>query len=229
MTIAIMQPYFFPYIGYWQLINAVDTYVIYDDVNYIKKGYVNRNNILENDTCKLFTLELQQASPNKLINEIKIGNNKQKLLKTIRQNYIKAPYFREIYALLESIMEHNESNLAKFLGNSIEQISKYLEIDTKIIYSSSIEKDKQLRGQNKIINISKQLNASHYINAIGGKELYSFEEFEKEGIQLNFLRTKPTNYKQFNSVFVENLSIIDVLMFNNKKTINYFLQEYTLI
>ena len=83
MTVAIMQPYLFPYIGYWQLIHAVDTFVIFDDVNYIKKGYINRNNILVNGQKQTFTLELMSASQNKLINDIDIGNNIEKVMESI--------------------------------------------------------------------------------------------------------------------------------------------------
>ena len=104
MTLAIMQPYLFPYIGYWQLLNAVDTFVLYDDVNYINKGYINRNSILVDGKAQQFTLELINASQNKLINEIEIGNNSKKLLKTITQSYIKAPFFEDIITLIEEIL-----------------------------------------------------------------------------------------------------------------------------
>jgi len=229
MTLAIMQPYLFPYIGYWQLINAVDTYVIYDDVNFMKQSYINKNNLLCGTKKQAFTLELIGASSNKLINEIKIGNNSKKIIKTIKQNYSKAPYFENIFPIFENILNNDEKNLAKFIGYSLEKISNYLDIDTKFIYSSDIEKDNSLKAGDKVIAISKILNASQYINAIGGQELYSKDIFKKENIELNFLDTELIEYKQFKGEFVPYLSIIDIMMFNSVEGIKEILKKYKLV
>ena len=229
MTIAIMQPYLFPYIGYWQLINAVDTFVIYDDVNFIKKGYVNRNSILSNGQSQLFTLELIGASQNKLINEVEVGNNRKKLSKTIKQNYIKAPYFEIVFPMIEDILNQEEKNLAKFIGYSLQQISNYLILDTKFIYSSEIEKDNSLKAQDKVLEICNILKADKYINAIGGQELYNKEIFKENGMELNFLKTELVEYKQFKNDFVPYLSIIDILMFNSKDEIKNMLNSYELM
>jgi len=229
MTLAIMQPYLFPYIGYWQLIEAVDTFVIYDDVNFIKQGYINRNNILSNGNKQTFTLELIGASSNKLINEILVGRNVKKLLKTIKQNYIKAPYFKDTFPVIENILNNKEKNLARFVGYSLQKLSYYLDIDTKFIYSSDIEKDNTLKGQDKVLTICNILKADKYINAIGGQKLYSKEIFKKNGIELNFLKSELIEYKQFKNDFIPNLSIIDILMFNNKDNIKKMLKRYELI
>lgn len=229
MTLAIMQPYLFPYIGYWQLINAVDSFVIYDDVNFIKQGYINRNSILSNGKLQQFTLELIGASSNKLIKEIEIGNNVNKILKTIKQSYIKAPFFENVIILLEEILVNKEKNLAKYIGYSLEKISHYLEINTSFMYSSNIKKDIELKAQDKVIDICKNLNARKYINAIGGQELYSKEIFKKNGIELNFLKTELVQYKQFKNDFVPYLSIIDILMFNSKDEIKNMLDRYALV
>jgi hypothetical protein len=229
MTLAIMQPYLFPYIGYWQLINAVDSFVIYDDVNFIKQGYINRNSILSNGKSQQFTLELIGASSNKLIKEIEIGNNVNKILKTIKQSYIKAPFFENVIILLEEILANKEKNLAKYIGYSLEKISQYLEVNTNIVYSSNIKKDINLKAQDKVIDICKNLNARKYINAIGGQELYSKEIFKKNDIELNFLKTEVVEYKQFKNDFVPYLSIIDILMFNSKDEIKYMLSRYELV
>lgn len=221
-----MQPYLLPYIGYWQLINAADTFVIYDDVNYIKKGYINRNAILEGGQAKLFTLELLGASQNKLINEIEVGNNATKLLKTIRQNYKRAPYFETVFPMLEKILEHEEKNLAKYLGNSLFDIADYLGIKTKIIFSSSIEKENGLRGEAKVIDICKSLDATDYINPIGGQGLYDKESFVDHGLELDFIKSDLNVYKQFDGDFVSHLSIIDVMMFNSKEIIVKMLESY---
>lgn len=231
MKIGIMQPYFFPYIGYWQLMNAVDKYVIYDDVNYIKGGWINRNQILMSGKPNIINLKMNGASSNKLINEVSVDNNsiwKNKLLKTIEYSYKKAPYFEVVFPIIKDIIFYDEINLAINLANSIKRIAEYLDIKTEFILSSNIEKDNNLKGQDKIIEICKILNASEYYNAIGGLELYSTENFESNGIELRFLRTEFIEYEQFSNEFISNLSIIDVLMFNSKDKVKEMLGKYTL-
>ncbi len=229
MKLGIMQPYFMPYIGYWQLIGAVDKYVIFDDVNYIKKGWINRNNILVNGNKKLFTISLHNASQNKLINEIAIADDFEKFDKTIDITYHKAPYYKEIRELLDLVLSYPKNNLAKFIGNSIQVVSNYLALNTEFIYSSDIIKNENLKAQEKIIDICKILHANTYINAIGGIELYNYEAFKQHGITLNFLKPSISKYKQFKNNFVEGLSMIDILMFNSKENINIQLQNFDLI
>lgn len=229
MKLGIMQPYFLPYIGYWQLINAVDKYVIYDDVNFINKSWINRNNILLNGDKHQINLLLTEASQNKLINQVAIQDNQTKLIRTIELNYKKAPMFLQVFPLFLHIMEYPDKNLAKFIGNSIVEIARYLSIETEFIYSSTLDKDNTLRAQDKILNICKLLNANKYINAIGGADLYSKDDFNKVGIELSFLETKIEPYKQFKNEFVPYLSILDVLMFNDVESINIMFNKYNLI
>lgn len=227
-----MQPYFFPYIGYWQLINAVDKYVIYDDVNYIKGGWINRNRILINDKTSIINLRMNGASPNKLIKEVQVSSDnqwKKKLLKTIEQSYKKAPYFEKNFQIIEEIINYDEVNLSPYLENSINKIAEYLDIKTEIILSSNIIKDNSLKGQDKIIEICKNLEVTEYYNAIGGVELYSTRDFEANEIKLKFVETKSIKYKQFNNEFVSNLSIIDVMMFNSKEEIRKILGMYSIV
>jgi hypothetical protein len=229
MNLAVMQPYLFPYIGYWQLIHSVDTFVIYDDVNFIKRGYINRNNIFQNGNSQLITLELIGASHNKIINEISIGNNANKLLKTLKQNYSKAPFFKNIFPLLEEILGDKEKDLSRFIGLSLVKIAKYLDIETKFLYSSDIKNDKALKAQDRLIEMSKILNATGYINSIGGIKLYDKEVFFQNDINLSFLKTGKISYKQFNNEFVTNLSIVDILMFNSKDNIKNILTQFELV
>lgn len=229
MTIGIMQPYFMPYIGYWQLIAAVDTYVVYDDVNFIKRGWINRNNILLKGEKKLFSIALHEASQNKLINEISIADDFSKLRKTIQMAYAKAPFYAEIMELLDSIFDYPKHNIALFIDNSIRKVCDYLNIQTNIILSSNIEKDNALKGQEKIISICKLLQADTYINAIGGVELYDKKVFERNNICLLFLKPEIECYQQFKNDFVPGLSMIDVLMFCSPKQIREMLQRYSLI
>ncbi|MDD5660325.1 MAG: WbqC family protein [Candidatus Omnitrophica bacterium] len=229
MKLAIMQPYFFPYIGYFQLIKAVDTFVIYDDVNYIKNGWINRNSILINNKKSWVTINLKDASSFKLINQIEIGNNKDKVLKCINFSYAKAPFFKEIFPFIEDIINCNKVNLAEFVCNSIKAIAEYLDLKTEFLISSDIEINNKLKGQKKVIDICKKIGAQEYINAIGGVQLYSKEEFHANGIALNFLESKDIEYEQFNHKFVPSLSMIDVLMFNPREKVKEMLKEYNLI
>lgn len=229
MTIGCNQPYFFPYIGSWQLINSVDVYVISDSMQYIKQGYINRNNMLINGRRHLFTLEASGVHKRSLINEVKVGKNSAQILKSIYHAYRKAPYFKEVYPILEEILLHDEKNLAKYVGYSIERIAQYLDIDTKIIYLSDLQKETSLKGQERVIDICKRLNADRYINSIGGQGLYDKKNFIKEGIKLNFIKTEDIKYRQFNHEFVPNLSIIDIIMFNSKEKIKEMLNRYALI
>ncbi len=227
-----MQPYFFPYIGYWQLMNAVDEYVVYDDVNYIKGGWINRNRILVNGTPQYINLVLSQPSPYKKINEIEIGADERiikKTLSTIKMNYGKAPYFKDVYPLLEQLILNMKGNLANYLFNSFMSINSYLDIRTKLLLSSDITKDDTLKGQDKVIEICKKLNAEKYYNAIGGMDLYSYSDFMSNGIELCFLKTDNIVYKQYNDAFQPNLSIIDVMMFNSVQEIKGMLEQYSLI
>lgn len=229
MSIGIMQPYFFPYIGYFHLMQEVNVFVIADDLNYIKNGYINRNSILLNNETFKITLQLNGASQNKLINEIEVGNNNSKLLETIRRAYKKAPYFNDVFPLIEDIMLNEEKNLARFLGDSLIKISNYLNIEVKILYSSEIDKDNSLTYDDRIIDICKRLDMNCYINAIGGKVLYSKDTFMKQNLELYFINSQISQYKQFNDNFIPNLSIIDLMMFNSKENLTKLLDQYELV
>lgn len=231
MKVGIMQPYFFPYLGYWQLINAVDRYVVYDDVNFIKGGWISRNNILLNGKKHMITMPLCSPSSNKRINEIEITKDRiaiNKGIKTIKAAYLKAPYYEIVMPVIEKLI-NNANTIAILNYNSIVEIGKYLDFKTEILLSSKIEKNNELRGTEKVLQINKILGADTYYNAIGGQDLYSKKEFFKEGLNLNFLKMNDIQYKQYNNEFVPSLSIIDVLMFNSVEKIHEMLQEYTLI
>ena len=219
-----MQPYLFPYIGYFQLIKAVDKFIVFDDVNYINKGWINRNNILVNGKPSMFTLTLQGASQNKLISEISISDRDKwvkKFLKTLGQSYKKAPYYEEGMTVIGKALMYGEDNLSLFLTNSIETICAYLDIKTIIEPTSGKYDAGELKGQERIIQICNSEKADEYINPIGGVELYSKDAFEKHKIKLTFIKSNTITYNQFGSEFVPFLSVIDVIMFNGRQgTIN---------
>lgn len=232
MKLGIMQPYFMPYIGYWQLMNLVDQYVVYDDVNFIKGGWINRNRILVNGAPKYFNVPMLGSSSNALINEVRVDHNEaviRKSLRSIEGAYRKAPYYDIVSPMLEEILWCGEDNIAKYIKHSFDVIGNYLDIGTELIMSSDLKKNNDLRGQDKVLAICRLLGAKEYYNAIGGQELYSYEAFREQGLQLNFVETQAIVYKQFDSEFQPNLSIIDVMMFNSKERIKEYLEAYTLI
>lgn len=229
MRLAIMQPYFFPYLGYFQLIHAVDTFVIYDDVNFIKGGWVNRNYILGGDRKQLLTLPLAGASQNKLIDQVSLAGNTARLLKTIRQNYAKAPNFVAVFSLVEEVLGSPERNLARLLDMSLRKVCIHLGLQPTWSVSSGLNKDNKLRGEAKILDICETLGATHYINLPGGKMLYNTDAFADRGIKLSFIESIPVEYRQFGGAFVPNLSILDVMMFNDSEQCARLLREYVLV
>lgn len=232
MNVAIMQPYFFPYIGYFQLIAAVDLFVVYDNIKYTKKGWINRNRLLLNGKDEVFSLPLKKASDFCNIDERYIAPDfkPEKFLNKLKEAYGKAPYFDPTFILVENIIHHEENNLFGFLHNSIIRICDHVGIRTEIISSSIVPVDHEKRSQDKVIAICKQLHATGYINAIGGLELYSKSTFENQGIDIKFIKSKPFEYCQFKNEFIPSLSIIDVLMFNSVERIRHdILINYDLI
>jgi len=233
MKLAIMQPYFMPYIGYFQLINSVDKFVIYDNIQYTKKGWINRNRILSNGKDKLITIPIKKDSDYLNVVERELseswGKDKIKMLNVIRSSYFKAPYYQETSELISKCLNNSEVNLFRFIYESIILINDYLEIKTPIVISSTIEADHTLKSQDKVLSICKKQNADVYINSIGGVELYDKEVFKQNNIELNFIKSNPLQYKQFDNEFVPWLSIIDIMMFNSKEQIKKYLNNYTLI
>ena len=235
MKLAIMQPYIFPYIGYFQLINAVDKFIFYDDVNFIKKGWINRNNILLNNKAFLFSVPLQNGSPNKLINEIEISKEhfekwRNKFYKTIHRAYGKAVNYKDVFNLIQETMGKNLIKISDIAVESINNVCTYLKLDTVFELSSNLYSDSLgIKKAERLIDICLKNRAEEYINPIGGEKLYKKEDFEKEGIKLSFIKSNTIKYKQFNNTQIPNLSIIDVLMFNSIKDIKEILQNYTLI
>lgn len=232
MKIAIMQPYFFPYIGYFQLINAADKFVVYDDVTFIKQGWINRNNILLNGKSFLFTIPLKDASSYKAIRETETSDNgkwKSKLLKTFEQAYGKAPNYDKVVSLIRDVLSGEEKTIAAMALESIKAVCAYVGIDTPIVETSSLYFNNHLQSRARVIDICKRENATEYLNPIGGVELYSKEEFERENLKLGFVKSKPSSYKQFNDEFVPWLSTIDVLMFNSPDEIRDLLGQYEIL
>ena len=219
-----------PYIGYWQLLNAVDTFVIYDNIEYTKKGWINRNRILVNNNDAYITIPLEKDSDFLSVNQrfISYDFNPQKLQNQIQGAYSKAPFFKNIFPIVKEIINYNEKNLFVYIYNSINIICELLDIKTTIIKSSTIQIDHSLKNKDKVLAICNNLNANMYINPIGGIELYSKNDFLNHEIQLFFLSSKLIHYKQFKNNFVPNLSVIDVLMFNSIDEVKNMLSNFEL-
>jgi hypothetical protein len=232
-TVAIMQPYIFPYIGYFQLIDAADTFVFYDDVNFIKRGWINRNRLLIDGAEKLITFPCIGSSQNKLIKEVKVDTTNReysKIMKSIQYSYSKAPHFEEVFALIKTLLSAEYKSVAELASQSIVSVLEYLDIKKKIIYSSN--EFSETRGMDKakrLIKLSKCLDADIYLNAIGGKALYRKEEFAACNLELKFLKPNLKPYSQFSNTCILGLSIIDVLMFNTKEEVLDLIKGYQLI
>jgi len=231
MRLGIMQPYFMPYIGYWQLLSMVDAFVVYDNIQFTKKGWINRNRFLQNGKDALFTIPVKKDSEYLDVVERFISDDfdRDKLLNQFAASYRKAPFFSTVFPLVTSTIRAKYRNLFEHIYHSIRLTADYLDIKTPIVISSTLAVDHSLRGENKVLAICKAKCATTYVNAIGGQELYSRTTFEKEGISLKFIKTRPIAYPQFAGIFVPNLSIIDVMMFNSKESIQAMLGEYDLV
>lgn len=222
MKLAIMQPYFFPYIGYFQLVNAVDKFVFYDDVNYIKSGWINRNRLYLSDAIRYITVPLTAASSFEKINRIHVraGNEwSAQMLLVIQQSYGKAPHYHTVAELIKEVLNSHDGCISTLARNSIIAVTDYLEIKKDYCTSSTIYENQELRSVDRVLDICKKEKAREYWNLPGGRDLYKSELFKKEGVELQFVNVAITPYQQLASEFQPSLSILDVLMFNDKKTV----------
>lgn len=231
--IGIMQPYFLPYIGYFQLMKMVDEFVIYDNIQFTKKGWIHRNRMLQQGKDEYFTLPLKKDSDYLNVNQRFLAEtfmaDKTKLINRIQNNYKKAPYFQEAFPVIQSVFEYDNTNLFDFIYHSILRIREYLDIDTPITISSNIGVDHDLKGKDKVLALVKALKGTHYINPIGGQTLYNPSEFQEKGIELYFFKTDNFTYLQFKNDFIPFLSILDVMMFNDRDQVQGFLGKFDFV
>ena len=211
-----MQPYFLPYVGYFQLIASVNLYILYDNIKYTRKSWINRNRLLLNGTDAMFSLPLKKGSDSLDVVERELAAefDRSKLLNQFKGAYGRAPQFELTYPVLEQIVRHEEVNLFRYIHHSIVRLCEHLDIKTEIRISSEICIDHNLKGQDKVLALCKAAGANTYINTIGGVELYDKTDFRIQGVDLKFIKSRPFEYAQFGVPFVPLLSIVDVLMFN---------------
>ena len=222
MTLAGNQPYFLPYFPYWQLIHAADRFLVADDYAYMKHSWINRNKIRMGERDIWFRVEVQGMSSFKQIGKTRLmpipfGDK----LKTVETAYHKAPFFQEGYALLERILACPETDLTPFLTASIREVCAYLGIGTPLGFTSSLEGNALLKREERIYDFCHRLGADHYINAIGGQDLYRFDEFWRRGIRLSFLHSNATE--------AGTLSVLDAIMNHSRDALHAMLDQYTLI
>lgn len=225
-----MQPYFFPYLGYYQLVTAVDRFVFLDNVNFIKKGWINRNNILLNGNPFLFSIPLKKASQNKLIinTELAVDDKwRTNFFKTIEMAYSTAPQYHSVVALLHDAMDPDASSISEWASRSVHSVMNYLSIKKEFMYASQAVIDKS-KADDQIIRLCQYYKATDYINLPGGRMLYNSEKFNQAGLNLHFIQSIPVSYNQGLGNFIPNLSIIDVLMWNTAEQVIHLLNQYTL-
>lgn len=247
MRLGVMQAYFFPYIGYFQVIDAVDKFLIYEHVTFRKQSWINRNRLMNRSSGEAFFINvpLRKASSNKRIGEIEIDytSHWQRYLKnSIRINYGKAPYFREVFPVIERCLSRECKQLHEFNALSTMEISALLGIETEIVYDNAcylgledklrdIREDAEyLAKEERVISICQTEGAGTYINPSGGVELYDKEKFKRRGIELYF--TQPGTlapYRQFKHEFLPSLSIVDHLMHCGVEETKKYLKNYSLL
>jgi len=225
--LAVMQPYFFPYLGYFQLMSKVDAFVLYDDVNFINRGWINRNRIHINGAAHMLTVPLQQASQNRLICDIAVSDDtawRNRIVKSIQQAYARSPQFERVFPLIERIVHHPAKNLADYLMHSLTCLCDHLGLKTEIIASSRRYRNANLKAQARIIDICLRERADLYVNSIGGLELYDRAHFEESGLKLMFLTPSLQPGGPVAASFMPGLSIIDVLMHSDAASLDAQLQ-----
>lgn len=216
-----MQPYFFPYVGYFQLMAAVDLFIIYDNIKYTKKGWINRNRMLQSGKDVMFSLPLRSDSDSLEVRDRALAAdfNRDRLLNQLRGAYGQAPSFAEVFPMIEHAVRQEETNLFAYLHHALIRACEYLGLTTPIRVSSTVQIDHGLKNQDKVIALAKAVGATTYVNAIGGLDLYDRESFQAKGLELQFIRSAPFEYRQFGDPFMPWLSIIDVLMFNSREAV----------
>jgi len=226
MTISANQPYLLPYLPFWQLIDCADVFLVGDDYAYMKQSWIPRNRILVNGRVQYFRIEIEDQSCHRLISETRILPQVfPDKLRTLEMAYHKAPCFNEGYALAERIFTCKSLNLRDFLTHSIRQVCNYLYISTPIAFTSGVPGNSKLRFDERIYHFCSYYGADRYVNAIGGKALYSPELFRAHGLQLDFLHSRIQPYPQFGGEPVPGLSVIDAIMFVPRERLRDMLDQ----
>lgn len=234
MTVAIMQPYFLPYIGYFQLIACVDEFILFDTPQFIRHGWIERNNILKLDgEPSYIKVPLNKHNRNTSINNVTINNSiswQNKLFAQLTHYKKKAPHYVQTLDLLNTILNLKTNSIVELNYHALNVVCRYLDIKTpiKVWSKMNIEIQDVNAPDEWALEICKALGATHYINPIGGQSFFDVTKYHESNIKINFLESRPIPYKQFTTEFEPFLSIVDVLMFNSKEEIKQMLKEFEL-
>lgn len=230
--LAIMQPYLFPYLGYYQLMAAVDRFMLLDDVNFIKRGWVNRNRILVQGKEHIFTLPVTAASQNRRINDLALHEYprwRSRFFNTLQRAYARSDHFASAMDILDYALPQEAESLQEVLGHSLISISRTLGIDTEIICTSQVDPEPQQRGSERILALCRENATREYLNLPGaGRDLYDPADFATAGIRLRFLQPVIQAYPQQAETFVPRLSLVDIIMNNSIDEIQTLLAAFTL-
>ena len=237
MTIGIMQPYFMPYIGYISLIKHTDRFILFDTVQFIRHGWIERNRMLkQNEGWQYIQVPLiKQDGRDTLIKDIKINNKedwKRKILAQIQHYKKVAPYYRRVVALLEDIFANDFEDITTLNKVSLECICKYLgfERNLEIFSQMHLDIDAANAPDEWALNICKAIDGTtEYINPIGGLSFFDRNKYENAGIKISFQQMEITQYSQKRDVFEPGLSILDVMMWNDVDEINRMLDKFELV
>ena len=231
MKIAIIQPYLFPYIGYFSLIKNTDFFVFFDTPQYIRKGWINRNRILSaNGDITYFTVPIQKADRNTPINKIIVANNYDWKMKTLGQLniYKKAPNYGRVIDLVKGIFNTDTMLISDLAIKSIVKTCEYLDIDIKydIFSKMNLALPEVKEPDEWALYITKELGYNTYINPPGGMSFFNREKYQINDVDLQFLVQEIIPYRQNREVFIPALSMIDVMMFCSCNEINEMLCKY---
>lgn len=209
---AVLQPYLFPYLGSFQLARQVDRFVFFDDVAFIKKGYIHRNSLLLDGRAQAFTAPVRQASQNRRIAEHDYVGDWQPLLALLRRAYAAAPFFTPVNELVRQVLLDADQNVARKNARSMAAVFGYLALPFDHGFASRHALPADLRGSARVRALCRAEGARSYVNPAGGRALYDAADFARDGLALRFCTMRPLGYAQRAPAFVPNLSIIDVLM-----------------
>ena len=230
MTLSANQPYFFPYLPYWQLIDCADLFLLSDDYAYMKQSWIPRNRIQVGGRVQYYRVEVRDRSCHRLIGDMELMPVEVAgKLRTLEMAYHRAPHFADGYALCERVFACKSLNLCEFLVNSIREVCDYLYIDTPMDFTSEVPGNSALRKEERIYHFCRHFGADRYVNAIGGQEMYHFDEFRKRGIRLEFIRSEIPPYRQFGDTFIPGLSVIDAIMFVPREQLRDLLDKRSFI
>lgn len=230
-TAVVMQPYFFPYLGYFQLVAASSVFVYFQDASYIKGGWINRNRVLVQGRPHVFTVPIEKASSHRTIEATNIANAqdwRSHFVRLLEQAYARAPFRDRVLNLVSNVVYSTTSSIGRLAEESVRAVCAYVGFVPQWRQSHEFQFSDSPRGAARIKRICQALEAERYVNAPGGKALYDAQDFQRAGIELRFLRPVLPEYEQTGGAFVSGLSIIDVLMFNSPEVTRTWMEAYEL-